>query len=34
MVHEWVNSGFCIGFNTDRGLILDLDNNEVSFLSL
>ena len=26
MVHEWVNSGFCIGFNTDRGLILDLDN--------
>ena len=26
MVHEWVNSGFCIGFNTDRGLLLDLDN--------
>ena len=26
MVHEWVTSGYCIGFNTDRGLILDLDN--------
>ena len=26
MTHEWVNSGFCIGFNTDRGLLLDLDN--------
>lgn len=24
--HEWVNFGFCIGFNTKRGLILDLDN--------
>jgi len=26
MTHEWVSSGYCIGFNTDRGLILDLDN--------
>jgi len=26
MVHEWVTSGYCIGFNTDRGLVLDLDN--------
>jgi len=26
VTHEWVNSGFCIGFNTDRGLLLDLDN--------
>lgn len=25
-MHKWVNSGYCIGFNTDRGLILDLDN--------
>ena len=24
--HEWVTSGFCIGFNTKKGLILDLDN--------
>jgi len=26
MTHEWVRSGYCIGFNTDRGLMLDLDN--------
>jgi len=26
MAHQWVTSGFCIGFNTNRGLILDLDN--------
>jgi hypothetical protein len=26
MAHEWVSSGYCIGFMTDRGLILDLDN--------
>ncbi len=26
MVHEWVSTGYCIGFMTDRGLILDLDN--------
>jgi hypothetical protein len=26
MVHEWVTQGYCIGFNTDRGVILDLDN--------
>jgi len=26
VVHEWVRTGYCIGFNTDRGLMLDLDN--------
>jgi len=26
MIHEWVSSGFCIGFNTNRGLMIDLDN--------
>lgn len=26
MTHDWVTSGYCIGFNTDRGVILDLDN--------
>ena len=26
MAHEWVRTGYCIGFNTDRGLMLDLDN--------
>lgn len=26
MVHEWVTSGYCIAFSTDRGLMLDLDN--------
>ena len=26
MTHEWVRTGYCIGFNTDRGSILDLDN--------
>lgn len=26
MTHEWVRTGYCIGFNTDRGLLLDLDN--------
>ena len=24
--HQWVSSGYCVGFNTDRGLVLDLDN--------
>jgi len=26
VAHQWVSSGYCIGFNTDRGLLLDLDN--------
>ena len=26
MTHEWVSTGYCIGFNTHRGLMLDLDN--------
>jgi len=26
MTNEWVTSGYCIGFNTDRGVVLDLDN--------
>jgi hypothetical protein len=26
LTHEWVDTGFCIGFNTDRGVLLDLDN--------
>lgn len=26
MAHEWVSSGYCVGFMTDKGLILDLDN--------
>jgi len=26
VTHEWVRTGYCIGFNTDRGLLLDLDN--------
>lgn len=26
MAHEWVNEGYVIGFMTDKGLILDLDN--------
>jgi len=26
VVPEWVRTGYCIGFNTDRGLMLDLDN--------
>jgi hypothetical protein len=26
MAHEWVTSPYCIGFNTDRGSVLDLDN--------
>jgi hypothetical protein len=26
MAHEWVSSGYCVGFMTDRGVILDLDN--------
>jgi hypothetical protein len=26
MTHEWVTQGYCIGFNTDRGLMIDLDN--------
>ena len=26
MAKEWVSTGFCVGFNTDRGVMLDLDN--------
>ena len=26
MTHDWVTTGYCIGFNTERGLMLDLDN--------
>jgi hypothetical protein len=26
MVHEWVTEGYCVGFTTDKGLIIDLDN--------
>lgn len=26
MAKEWVSTGYCIGFMTDRGLVLDLDN--------
>jgi hypothetical protein len=26
MAHEWVSTGYCIGFMTHRGLILDMDN--------
>ncbi len=26
MTHQWVESGFCIGFMTNRGVVLDLDN--------
>jgi hypothetical protein len=26
MTHQWVNQGYVIGFMTDRGVILDLDN--------
>lgn len=26
MTHEWVTSGYCIGFNTNKGILLDLDN--------
>ena len=26
MAHEWVEQGFCVGFVTDRGVLLDLDN--------
>ena len=26
MTHEWVESGYCIGFVTTRGVLLDLDN--------
>ena len=26
MAHEWVEQGFCIGFVTTRGVLLDLDN--------
>jgi hypothetical protein len=25
MTHQWVESGFCIGFMTNRGVVLDLD---------
>jgi len=30
MTHEWVTSGYCIAFHTDKGLILDLDNMKFS----
>lgn len=26
MTHEWVEQGFCVGFVTTRGVLLDLDN--------
>jgi hypothetical protein len=26
MAHEWVEQGFCIGFVTTKGVLLDLDN--------
>ena len=26
MAHEWVEQGFCVGFVTTRGVLLDLDN--------
>ena len=26
MGHRWVTKGYCVGFNTERGLLLDLDN--------
>ena len=26
MGHEWIEQGFCIGFVTTRGVLLDLDN--------
>jgi 3-deoxy-D-arabino-heptulosonate 7-phosphate (DAHP) synthase len=26
MAKEWVSTGFCIVFNTDRSIMLDLDN--------
>ena len=26
MAHEWVEQGFCIGFVTPKGVLLDLDN--------
>lgn len=26
MTHQWVANGFCIGFMTKRGVVLDLDN--------
>jgi hypothetical protein len=26
MAHEWVEQGYCIGFVTTRGVLLDLDN--------
>ena len=26
MTHQWVENGFCIGFMTKRGEVLDLDN--------
>ena len=29
MTHSWVESGFCIGFRTKRGIVLDLDNMTV-----
>ena len=25
-MHKWVTTGYCIGFETDRGLMIDLDN--------
>jgi hypothetical protein len=26
MAKEWVSTGYCVGFNSDRGVMLDLDN--------
>jgi hypothetical protein len=26
MTHKWVETGFCIGFMTNRGVVVDLDN--------
>jgi hypothetical protein len=26
MTHEWVRKGYVVGFMTDNGLIMDLDN--------
>ena len=26
MMHEWVKQGYCVGFATSRGVLLDLDN--------
>jgi len=26
MTHEWVKQGYVVGFMTDKGLVIDLDN--------